>query len=129
MAKDSTVTEKPFGRALRDLLLERADAAEEKPDYITGGGNISWRAYSEHLGGMHYETFRKALVGERPVTAKIIEAVAEDLGIDPAYFVEYRLFRAREAFDVQEQGFDKAYANLKAFGEAQAKLRRDGHRP
>jgi hypothetical protein len=41
-----------------------------------------------------------------------MERVAEVLGIDPAYFAEYRLAMARHVLDERGVGFDAAVANL-----------------
>ena len=103
-------TAKPFGRALSDLLRET--------DYTTSMGNPNWHAFSEALG-IHYETLRKAVAGEREVSETILVEVSRALGIDPSHFAEYRMLKAREMFDPREVGFEKAMENVRKWAEQQ----------
>lgn len=103
---------KPFGAALAELLRES--------DYTTRTGNVNWRAFSRELHGVHYETLRKAVSGERPVTPHIIEEVARALRVKPDYFVEYRLWQAQRAFDPREVGFERALENFEAWARSRA---------
>lgn len=105
----------PFGRALRALL-------EGDERFLTLTGNINFRKVAELLPTTHYETLRKAVTGDRPATPEFIEEVAGALGVDPDYFVEWRLDQARKRFDVREVGFDQALSNLSAWSEANGKL-------
>lgn len=101
-------SDKPFGRALRDLLLTR-------DEFVTQSGNVNWSAFSERLTEVHYETLRKAISGERPVTPHVIEDVSQALGVEPTHFAEYRLWLAQRAFDVKEVGWEAAMRNLLDF--------------
>lgn len=56
-----------LGRRISELMLERGDA-------------FSIRAFAERVG-MNRETFRKTLLGERPVTISLVENVSNGLGI------------------------------------------------
>ena len=95
----------PFGRVLRDLLIER--------EITTGLGNPNWSAFAELVDGVHYETLRKAVTGERRVTPELIEAVSDTLGVDPAAtFVEYRLWQVQRLYDPREVGSEEALKNL-----------------
>lgn len=110
-------TDKPFGRALRDLLLDQ-------PEFVTGSGNVNWSAFAEKLTEVHYETLRKAISGERVVTAHVIEDVANAAGVKPEYFAEYRLWQATRLFDVSEVGWEAAMKNLHSLIEQRGKPRR-----
>jgi transcriptional regulator with XRE-family HTH domain len=96
-----------FGTALRDLLIERG--------ITTRLGNPDWPAFSAKVPGVHYETLRKAVTGDRPVAPKIIEAVADALRVDPETFAEYRLWQLRRTFDPADVGTEAALENLARF--------------
>lgn len=98
---------KPFGVAVRDLLIEHG--------FTTAMGNPNWAAFALELPTLHYETLRKAVTGERPPGPKVMEEVAETLGVDPLSFQEYALVQAQRAFDPREVGTDQALANLEAW--------------
>jgi plasmid maintenance system antidote protein VapI len=104
-------TRKPFGQALAELLRES--------DYTTQTGNVNWRAFARTLEGIHYETLRKAVAGERTATPHIIEEVARALGLRPDYFVEYRLWQAQREFDIREVGFERALENFERWAQGQ----------
>ena len=105
---------RPFGRVLRDLLIER--------DITTGMGSPNWSAFSELMDGVHYETLRKAVTGERQPTPQVMKAAADALGLDPAEtFSEYALWLAARDFDPREVGVDAALANLKAWNDRRKK--------
>jgi hypothetical protein len=93
-----------FGAVLRDLLIAKG--------VTTRMGNPDWTGFSQQLPEIHYETLRKAVVGERHPAAKVVEAVSDALGVDPETFVEYRLWQARRRLDPQEVGLDEALRNL-----------------
>ena len=95
----------PFGPALRDLLIAK--------NLTTPIGNLDWVGFAELLRGVSYETLRKAITNERPVSEKIVEAVSQALTVEPATFVEYRLLRAQREFDWREVGFNQAVMNLR----------------
>lgn len=101
----------PFGKALAALLRES--------DWVTSTGNPNWHAFARELDGVHYETLRKAVAGERQVTPAIMEEVARALRIKPDYFVEYRLVEIQAEFDVRRVGFEKALENLADFARRQ----------
>lgn len=93
-----------FGAIVRDLLIEGG--------YVTGIGNPNWSGFALELDDIHYETLRKAVTGERPPSAKIMEAVAEKLGIPPGIFPEYQLAQAQRDFDPRSVGEAVAMTNL-----------------
>jgi hypothetical protein len=99
-------TPRPFGATLRDLLLEK--------DVTTPMGNPDWAGFAQQLPGIHYETLRKAVTGDRHPAPKVIEAVSDALSVSPETFVEYRLWVARRMLDQNEVGLDEALRNLEA---------------
>jgi hypothetical protein len=92
---------------VRDLLIERG--------IVTAMGNPNWSAFSMQLGGVQYESLRKAVTGERRPSPKIMETVAEALDVEPGQFIEYQLWLAQRAFDPAEVGEEEAFANLTAW--------------
>ena len=95
---------RPFGAVLRGLLINHG--------VTTRIGNPDWVGFAKQLEGIHYETLRKAVVGERAPAPKVIEAVSDALGVVPATFAEYRLWEARRLLDPQEVGLEEAVRNL-----------------
>lgn len=93
-----------FGAITRDLLIERG--------FTTGIGNPNWSGFSLELDDIHYETLRKAVTGDRAPAPKIMEAVAEKLGVDPSIFPEYQLYLVQREFDPREVGEEQAMKNL-----------------
>jgi hypothetical protein len=104
---------KPFGVVVRDLLIERG--------ITTGLGNPNWAEFAMMLPTLHYETLRKAAIGDRAPAEKVMLEVAEALEIDPNTFYEYSLIQARKAFDPREVGDEQALANVIAWNETQQK--------
>lgn len=111
----STNGTRPFRQALRDELLARG--------FETAIGNPNWAAFALELPDVHYETLRKAVTGERAPGVKLMERIAEYLGISPECFVEYELWLAQRQFDPREVGEEEALANLAAWKRAQARSR------
>ena len=103
-------TDRPFGIALRELLIEN--------DYTTEGGRPNWASFASQLPGIHYETLRRAAVGERPPSVRLMEACARALRIPSEYFLEYRAYLARREFDPQHVGAEQAARNLAAWARA-----------
>ncbi|HEX7254954.1 MAG TPA: hypothetical protein VF236_03425 [Gaiellaceae bacterium] len=95
---------RPFGAKLRDLLIENG--------ITTRMGNPDWAGFCQLLRDVHYETLRKAVVGERHPAPKLIEAVTDALDLPPETFAEYRLWEARRQLDPQEVGFEQAVRSL-----------------
>jgi hypothetical protein len=104
-----------FGEITRDLLIARG--------VTTGIGNPNWSGFALELDGIHYETLRKAVTGERAPARKIMEAVAAQLDVEPSIFPEWRLCMAARDFDPREVGEEQALANLEAW-EALSSARR-----
>ena len=102
------VTDEPqkFTAAVRARL-------EARDEFLTNTGNINWRAVAEALPGVHYETLRKAVAGDRNPTPALMEVVADFLKIEPTIFAEYQLYLAQRQFDVGEVGWESAMDNLR----------------
>lgn len=109
-------SDKPFGRALRDILTERDECT-------TPAGNVNFVEFSKRLPTVHYETIRKAIGRERKVSPHVMEEVAAVLQLDPTHFAEYRFHLAQEEFDVKKVGWEKALANLREFASGWKKKR------
>jgi len=100
-----------FGRVARDSMLE-----QDKFMTALGAPNFQALLLETDIG---YESGRKALIGDRFPSNKIIEAVAAVLGFDPEVCWEYRLNTLREKLDPDpEQRFDTAYAAFHEVEEA-----------
>jgi len=102
----------PFGVVVRDLLIQHG--------YVTQIGNPNWMEFSRQLRDVKYESLRKAVTGEREPGVKIMESVAQALGIKPCVFWEYQLAVAQRSFDPREVGEDEAFANLQKWLAKQA---------
>lgn len=109
-------TTKPFGPALNELLRDT--------EFTTQTGNPNIAAFVDTLDGVHYETLRKAMAGERTPTPHIIEEVSRALRIKPDYFLEYRLHLAQRQFDPREVGMQAALDNLTAWASQQPSLKK-----
>ena len=100
-----------FGLVLRDQLIEHAE-------YVTPAGNVNLQEFARQLPSYHYETLRKAVVGDRAPTVELIEEVSTALGIDPETFFEYGLLLAQRSFDPKVVGVEKALENLEGWVSA-----------
>ncbi len=99
---------RPFGAVVRDALIER--------ELTTPMGNPNWSAFALELQpDVQYESLRKAVTGERRPSPKIMERVAQVLGLKPNTFYEYMLWEAQRSFDPVEVGEEEAFANLQAW--------------
>lgn len=96
----------PFVKALGSLLRD------VDHDAVDTDGSINWATLGRRIPDMHYETLRKIKSGDRALDAHVIEQIAAAVPVDPNYFVEYRLIKARELFDPKAVGFDQAARNL-----------------
>lgn len=108
-AGTSKTIKRPFGAIVRDLLIER--------EITTGIGNPNWNALAAMVPDVSYESLRKAITNERHPSPKIMEGVAQALGVSPSIFWEYNLWEAQRSFDPREVGEDTALANLEKWVE------------
>ena len=102
---------RPFMRALAEALRE------QKHPSVTQDGNVNWAIFARDLPKMHYETLRKIRSGDRMLDASAIEEISTAAGVEPTYFAEYRLIKARESFDPRIVGLEVAIKNLEAWTE------------
>jgi hypothetical protein len=86
-----------FGITIRTLLMDAG--------IVTRMGQPS---LARRMHGVNYESLRKAVVGERAPSEKIMTAAAQALGVKPTVFVEYRLLKARRALDPDHVGWSAA---------------------
>lgn len=96
----SQTTPPQFGAKLRELLINAG--------IVTRMGNPDWTGLVRQMQGVNYESLRKAVVGERPPSEKIMTAAAEALDVEPTAFVEYQLLQARRALDPDQAGWKAA---------------------
>ena len=115
LVQNEDLLDSSFGALLRDYLIQR--------DIVTGIGNPNWSAFADTLPGVHYETLRKAVAGERAPGPGLMEAVADGLGVKPQVFFEYRLHEAQRQFDPKTVGVEQALTNLETWVAAQSKPR------
>lgn len=107
---------KPFNETFLALL-------RESPRFTTHMGTPNVAAFARSLDGVHYETIRKVLAGEREPTPQLIESVARALRVPPEHFLEYRLWLARRQFDVREVGYERALENLRRWSASPRRRR------
>ncbi len=93
-----------FGVMVRTLLINA--------NIVTRLGNPDWPNLASRMPGVNYESLRKAVVGERAPSEKIMLATANALGVKPTVFVEYRLLIARRCFDPDYVGWSAAVKAL-----------------
>lgn len=96
-----------FGATLRALLINAG--------IVTRMGNPDWTGLVRQMPGVNYESLRKAVVGERLPSEKIMVAAAEALSVEPTTFVEYRLLEARRSLDPDHVGWRAATNTLENF--------------
>lgn len=116
--KSGTVADgsKTFGLVVRDYLLNAG--------ITTGMGNPNWSEFAAKIPGLHYESLRKAVTGERTPAPALMERVAEALGIEPTEFIEYQAWQAQRMFDPREVGLEQVEENLRLFAQARSKKKR-----
>lgn len=101
------VSNSPFGRVLAELLVSTG--------YVRPNYSPDWMRFVSELGDIKYETLRKAVTGERPVSEKIMRVCAAALRVEPTVFAEYRLLQARKELDPDEVGWNRAIEALTAW--------------
>lgn len=89
-----------FGVVVRSLLIDGS--------VVTRMGNPDWTALVSHMQGVSYESLRKAVVGERAPSEKIMLSAAHALDVKPVVFTEYRLLKARRSLDPDYVGWSAA---------------------
>ena len=77
-------SEKPFGAALEELLLDDGDI------YVSRAGNVKWSTFAAVLEGVPRSSLRAAVLGVRQPSRPLLEECARVLSVSPRYFAEYR---------------------------------------
>jgi hypothetical protein len=101
------VSNSPFGRVLAELLVNTG--------YLRPNYSPDWMKFVGELDDINYETLRKAVTGERPVSEKIMRGCAQALHFEPTVFIEYRFLQARRELDPDQVGWDRATQTLAAW--------------
>jgi hypothetical protein len=94
----------PFGRVLAELLINSG--------YVRKNSNPDWVGFVAALQGVSYETLRKAVADERPVSETLMRKVALGLNVEPTVFTEYSLMQARRNLNPGEVGWARAVETL-----------------
>lgn len=89
-----------FGPALAHLLVDSG--------YSRRNSNPDWVRFVAVVPGVSYETLRKAVADERPVSETLMRPVASALNVEPTVFLEFRLLQARRELDPLEVGWQRA---------------------
>ncbi len=98
----ASLSDKPFGEALRALMNDRAltyRSLAEMTRALDGRGVT--RAHLNMLANGH----------DRP-SMRVMELIAGACGVEPAYFAEYRLAAAMRELDPAKVGLEQALENL-----------------
>jgi hypothetical protein len=94
----------PFVEELLALLSES--------DFSTSSGRPNLAAFARELNGVHYETLRRVVVGERPASLRLISEATRALRLPADYFIEYRLLAIGRSLDFRAVGLERAIENL-----------------
>jgi transcriptional regulator with XRE-family HTH domain len=96
------VTDEPLSAALPDLIARRRLTTAALAGLLRAEGIAISRTRLHQL----------ATGSGAPPTREQLERLASVLGVSPAYFAEYRLWRVRALLDPGVVGFDRAMANF-----------------
>ena len=99
-----------FGPTLVQLVIQRG--------YVRKNHSPDWMNFVAVVPDVEYETLRKAIAEERPVSETLLRRVAAALNVEPTVFTEYRLIQARRALDPKEVGWSRAVEALQAWERA-----------
>lgn len=104
---------KPFPEALADLATHLGIPTHKTTGEINR--RELWAAIGGHKAIGDVMTIYRLMNGERSPTAEYMRIIARGLNVDPAYFAEWRLLEARDAFDPTVVGWDAAIAAWQAW--------------
>lgn len=107
---DPSVSERPLPEAMRELMAAaglsfRALAAETRRHDEAGKGLT--HGHLGQLAGGHQHPSQRAL-----------ELLAATFGVDPEFFVEYRLARLRHELNKREVGYERALRTPHRFDDS-----------
>src|SRR5262245_23324136 len=97
-----SVTDEPLSEALPALLAKRR---------LTSGA-LAGLLRAEGIAISRTRLHQLTTGSGAPATPEQLERLASVLGVSPAYFAEYRLWRVRALLDPGVVGFDRAMANF-----------------
>jgi transcriptional regulator with XRE-family HTH domain len=97
-----SVSNKPFGEALRQLMNDRGLTYRE----------LAGRTRQLDGKGMTHAHINMLANGHDRPSTRAMELIGEACGVDPSYFAEYRLALAMRELDPEEVGFERALENL-----------------
>ena len=100
----ASVSNSPFGDALRELMAARGLTYRE----------LAQRTRELDGKGMTHAHINMLANGHDRPSSRAMELIAAVCGVEPDYFVEYRLVAAMRELDPNEVGFEKALENLNA---------------
>ena len=100
----SSVSNKPFGDALRELMGKRGLTYRE----------LAQRTRALDGRGMTHAHINMLANGHDRPSTRAMELIARACGVAPDYFAEYRLVTAMRELDPDEVGFEQALENLNA---------------
>jgi transcriptional regulator with XRE-family HTH domain len=101
---EASVSNKPFGDALRELMAKRGLTYRE----------LAQRTRALDGRGMTHAHINMLANGHDRPSTRAMELIAEVCGVSPDYFAEYRLVSAMRELDPDEVGFEQALENLNA---------------
>ena len=100
----ASVSNSPFGDALRELMAARGLTYRE----------LAQRTRELDGRGMTHAHINMLANGHDRPSSRAMELIAAVCGVQPDYFVEYRLVAAMRELDPDEVGFEQALENLNA---------------
>jgi hypothetical protein len=103
-----------FGRVLAELLISTG--------YVRRNHNPDWVRFVTALPDVGYETLRKAVAGERPVSEELMRMVSRTLNVEVSVFTEYRLIQARRELDPKQVGWSRAVEALRCWEAARDRI-------
>jgi transcriptional regulator with XRE-family HTH domain len=104
------------GQAVPDTFIEIAARLAAGRGWTLD--KLALEAHDGATKGASYALIRKAFSGQRAVTTRVMQAVADALNVPPETFAEYQLAQARQLLDEREVGLAQAYENLQRLGLA-----------
>lgn len=96
------ISERPLSEALEEVLERRGISVSALGSLLRAEGVAISRTRLHQLSSGT----------GAPPTAEQLERLASVLGVNPGFFAEYRLWRARALLDPAVVGFDRAMANF-----------------
>ena len=100
----NSVSNKPFGDALRELMAARGLTYRE----------LAQRTRELDGRGMTHAHINMLANGHDRPSTRAMDLIAQVCDVEPSYFAEWRLVAAMRELDPDEVGFERALENLNA---------------